>query len=107
MSPAAASPSDANLGDLTVDFLLRSRWRAGHDLFHNLQQPQPLSLAQLSNSFVVIGDGLANNLALRLLRALGGMLQTTDRLVVQREGNLPYHTAAIRPDYYRNSVATS
>src|SRR5438128_1186447 len=102
MPTATQSAQLANFRNLAIGFFLRTSRRAGHDLFHDFQQPQLLGLAQLSDPFVIVGDCFPNDLTLRLSLAFGGILQTSDRLFVERKGDLaPCHTVAILPYRYR------
>lgn len=85
MPPAALPPVTANSSEFRVDRARRARRLRGLQPIDDVEQAHALGLGQSISARGKVGDGLADDLALRLPKSGGCPLDRRDGGLVERE----------------------
>src|ERR1017187_6243402 len=94
------SPRPANLLQLGVDFPLGTGGDYRDHGVEDLQTFLDFAFAEAIDAAVILGDGLADDLALRLCAALAGLLHPMNGLRIQRKRDfVGCHTSTILLPY--------
>src|ERR1039458_5318858 len=101
------SPRPANLLQLGVDFPLGTGGDQRDHGVENLQPPLDFAFAHTADAAMIVRHSLADDLAFRLGKDFGGILDAMNRLRVQREGDfVGCHTYTIPLPYWTGKTGT-
>ena len=96
MPPAALPPRSPDAGEFGIRTPGRAARNSGHNFIEHFEQPQPLPLAEPSDSLRIVLDGFTDDRALRLPEPCGRLPQLGHRRLVQCESQFD-HTGTILP----------